>query len=240
MANLTFLGTGDYLASERYWNGFVIDARILVEPSPTALPHLRRCGLRAGDLDAILVSHFHADHTFGWPFLLLELMRSGRREPVHIVGPPETDAYLASMMDLAGVPGIQKAAHELLDIRYVDVDGSWQTAGPHRVRAVEVDHVPELRCFGFVLDVNGQQIGYSGDTTPCAGLDDLAASCEVLVLECNGDHPPPQSHMRVEDVEALRHRFPSPRFVLTHVGPGVDASHIARCVVAADFEVIVV
>ena len=218
----------------------MVNGRILVDPSPTVLPHLRRCGLRPGDLDAIVVSHFHADHTFGWPFLLLELLRSGRRAPVFVVGPARTDAYFAAMMDLAGVPGIQKAAHEVLDIRYIEVDGSWQIAGPHRIRAVEVEHVPELRCFGFVLDANGQRIGYSGDTRPCAGLDDIAANCDVLVLECNGAHPPPQTHMLVEDVKALRERFPSQRFVLTHVGPGVDAVHIENCVVAADFEVMLV
>ena len=43
MASLTFLGTGNFLAPGRYWNSFVIDGTVLVEPSPTALPHLRRC-----------------------------------------------------------------------------------------------------------------------------------------------------------------------------------------------------
>jgi hypothetical protein len=35
-----FLGTGDFRAAERYWNAFVIDGRILVESSPTVVPHL--------------------------------------------------------------------------------------------------------------------------------------------------------------------------------------------------------
>lgn len=240
MNQLTFLGSGDYLASERYWNAFVINSSILVEPSPIVLPHLRRCGLRVVDLDAIVVSHFHADHTFGWPFLLLELLRSGRRAPIFVIGPPGTDAYLAAMMDLAGVPGIQKAAHEVLDMRYIDVDGSWQKAGAYHFRAVEVEHVPDLRCFGFVLDLDGQRIGYSGDTRPCAGLDEIAASCEVLILECNGSHPPPKSHMLLSDVKALRERFPSPRLVLTHLGRGVDSADIENCALAHDFEVILV
>src|SRR5438094_10376588 len=74
--SITFLGTGNYLAPGRYWNSFVLDGIVLVEPSPTALPHLRHCGIRAGNLEAVVISHFHPDHTFGWPFLLLELLHS--------------------------------------------------------------------------------------------------------------------------------------------------------------------
>ena len=32
----TFLGTGNFLAPGRYWNSFVLDGRVLVEPAPTA------------------------------------------------------------------------------------------------------------------------------------------------------------------------------------------------------------
>ena len=63
----TFLGTGNYLAPDRYWNSFVLDGNVLVEPSPACLPNLRKSGLSAAALDVVVISHFHADHTFGWP-----------------------------------------------------------------------------------------------------------------------------------------------------------------------------
>ena len=50
---------------------------MLVEPSPTALPHLRRCGFAVEDVEVVVVSHFHADHCFGWPFLLEALAEVG-------------------------------------------------------------------------------------------------------------------------------------------------------------------
>ena len=81
MTDAVFLGTGNFLAPEgRYWNSFVLEGTVLVEPSPTALPHLRMCGLPAGRLRAVVISHFHPDHTFGWPFLLLELVESAMRD----------------------------------------------------------------------------------------------------------------------------------------------------------------
>lgn len=237
MASATFLGTGNYLVPEgRYWSSFVLDGTVLVEPAPTCLPHLRRCGIRAGDIDVVVVSHFHPDHTFGWPFLLLELVRDGRERPLFVVGPPETERFLAEMMRLAAVENVQKAAHELLDVRYVEVDGSWQQAGTLRFRGIEVEHVPDLRCFGYLLDRGDRVVGYSGDLHPCPGLDELAEGADALVLECNGAHPPPPTHMTEDDVRALRSRYPDLPLVLTHLGDGIDVADVEGVRVADDFE----
>src|SRR3984957_17512826 len=147
MTTVTFLGTGNFLAPGRYWNSFVLDEGVLVEPSPTALPHLRRCGLAVADLDVVVISHFHPDHTFGWPFLLLEIVRLRTADrPFFVVGPPGVGAFLADIMAWGSVTAITVRARELMDLRFVEVDGSWQEAGPLRFRAVEVEHVPHLRC----------------------------------------------------------------------------------------------
>src|SRR4029079_9138350 len=111
--------------------------------------------------------------------------------------------------------------------------------GPLRFRAVRVAHVPHLDCFGFLFDLGGPRIvGYSGDTTPCPGLEDLAAGADVLVLECNGPHAPglPATHLDQGDVEALRARHPDLPFVLTHLGAEPDLARLPHTRVPADFE----
>ena len=237
MTSATFLGTGNFVAPGRYWNSFVLDGSILVEPAPTVLPHLRRCGISAADLDAVVVSHFHPDHTFGWPFFLLEAVRQRLDRPLYVVGPPDTAGFLAEMMRLGSVLDVHEAAHNRLDIRYVEVDGAWQEAGPLRFRAFEVEHVPHLRCFGYVFDIGGRNVGYSGDSQLCDGLEQLAAAADVLVLECNGGHPWP-GHMDTESVRQLRARFPDLPFILTHLGDDVDASDIPKVHVPEDFETV--
>ena len=59
MTVLTFLGTGNYVAPGRYWNSFVVDGTVLMEPSPSCLPNLRRAGIAAAAIDTIFISHFH-------------------------------------------------------------------------------------------------------------------------------------------------------------------------------------
>jgi len=232
-----FLGTGNFLAPGRYWNSFVLDESILVEPSPTALPNLRRCGLAVDSLDVIVVSHFHADHTFGWPFLLLEIIHRRESRPIFVVGPPGVEAFLVDMLVLGGVPNVLAEATEKLDLRFVEVDGSTQEAGPLRFQAIEVEHVPHLRCFGYLFHLAGRVVGYSGDTRRCDGLDKLAERSDVLILECNGPHAPglPITHMDVDAVRELRERHPSVPFVLTHLGADVDTSELRDVVVPDDF-----
>ena len=40
--------------------------------------------------------------------------------------------------------------------------GSWQEAGALRFRAVEVVHVPYLRCFGYLFDRGDRTVGLLG------------------------------------------------------------------------------
>ncbi len=240
MTELTFLGTGNFVApSGRYWNSFVMDTSVLVEPAPTALPHLRRCGFAVEDIEVVVVSHFHADHCFGWPFLLQAAAERGLGRMLHVVGPPGIEAHLANMNEAGAVGSVTAMAHTNLDLRFTEVDGSWQKAGPLRFRAVEVVHVPYLRCFGYLFDRDGLVVGYSGDTTPCEGLSELAAASDVLVVECNGRHTPPgvpTAHMDEEAVRALHEAHPDVHMILTHIGEQVDTASMDGVTVPDDFE----
>ena len=245
MTTLTFLGTGNFLAPPgRYWNSFVLGRNVLVEPSPTALPHLRRCGFAVEDVEVVVVSHFHADHCFGWPFLLEAWAEVGGGKTVHVVGPPGIEAHLRQLNEAGAVGSVTAMAYGRLDLRFVEVHGSWQEAGSLRFRAVEVVHVPYLRCFGYLFergaekDAGGgagaggdqpQLIGYSGDVTPCAGLTELATEADVLVVECNGRHTPPgvpTSHMDEESIRALAAAHPDTHLILTHLGEQVDTASL--------------
>jgi len=237
VTELTFLGTGNFLAPPgRYWNSFVLDANVLVEPCPTALPHLRKCGFDPASVDVVVISHFHADHCFGWPFLLQAVAEAGGGRTLHIVGPPELERHLERMIDVAEVRSTLEMARRRLDLRFVDVDGSWQEAGGLRFRAVEVEHVPYLRCFGYLFERGDRYVAYSGDARPCDGLTELADAADVLVLECNGAHDGPRTHMQESDVRELQAAHPDTHFVLTHLGEQVDTTSMPGVTIPEDFE----
>lgn len=235
MAELTFLGSGNFLArGGRYWNSFVLDRRILVEPSPIAEPHLHRAGIPAAGLDAVVISHFHADHTFGWPFLMLDLVQNHGDRPLTVLGPPGVRDYLREMGRVANVPDVAAAAEKLLE--FVEVNGSRQTIAGVAVRGVRVEHVAYLDCFGYLFDLGATTLGYSGDTRPCDGLEELAREADVLVLECNNKHLPDgmHSHMDTDAVRDLHARHPDTRLILTHMGDDVTAADVPATVTLPD------
>ena len=57
--------------------------------------------------------------------------------------------------EAGAVGSVTDMANARLDLRFVEVDGTWQQAGPLRFRAVEVVHVPYLRCFGYLFERDG-------------------------------------------------------------------------------------
>ena len=240
MTELTFLGTGNFMAPPgRYWNSFVMDTNVLVEPCPTSLPHLRHCGSSVDDIAVVVISHFHADHCFGWPFLLQAMAETGGGRTLDVVGPPGLEQHLAGMMDAGAVRSVLHMAQERLDLRFTEVDGSWQRAGPLRFRAVEVVHVPYLRCFGYLFAAPRRRHRLFGRHDAVRRAD-RAGPC----IRCAGggvqrEAPPAgatPTHMDEDSVRELRAAHPDLHIVLTHLGEQVDTASIPGVTIPSDFE----
>lgn len=246
---LTFLGTGNFYAPGRYWNGFIIDGRILVETPPSLLANAHRLHLDLTRLETIFLSHFHADHTFGWPFLLNTFLTYERRTtPLSLVGPPGVEGFLDEMVRAGRLDHVIKGIRAAIGgfvLEFTEVDEADQEAGNAGFRAYRVEHDPALDCYGYLIRCGERTIGYSGDTEPCNGLRQIAAACDLLVLECNQPRraaraPGQPGHMSLDDVRELRLEFPDVPFILTHVGRDVDTGGIPGVTLPDDLQTITV
>jgi ribonuclease BN (tRNA processing enzyme) len=240
---LTFLGTGGFHATAGYWSSFLIGDKILVESSPSVLRNLRLAGKSLDEIDVIFISHFHADHTFGWPFLLFSALRDRRPSDLWVVGPPGIGEFLENMLKAGALDHVVKPARErpgAFKLHYVEVTERPQKAGKVHFRAVRVDHDPVLDCYGYLIEVDGRTIGYSGDTTLCPGLRELAAGADTLVMECNAHHDRSPVHLTFSDVGAIREEFPDLPLVITHRDQDVDDGGLRKVRVPEDFETVLV
>lgn len=235
---LVFMGTGNAFAPQRCWSGFVLDQRHLFDAPPTALYSLKRMGLPLAAIETVFISHFHADHFFGLPFLLLEYAYLTRREsPLTVVGPAGLEARVKQLIDLGGYSGLWQRAHEL-QVRYLEVeDGGTGRVNGVEFESVEVDHGgPELRSYGFRTRRDGRTLSYTGDSRYCDQLVRLAEHADVLVSDCTyaQGHGLPE-HMSLEEVRELQARIaPTTQFVLTHLGDDVPTDGMERITVAQD------
>lgn len=226
--SLLCLGSASALSDGRSWNSILLDGRVLLDLPPTATIELRRHGIDPAALDVVFISHLHADHAFGLPFLLLEyILRSARETPALIVGPPGLAAHSQALFALAW-PGLDVS--RLVPkrrVEYVELEPRRET----RVADLTVTAIPMahfgLAAYGYRFTCRGATFAYTGDTGDCREIDELVADADVAIIELT--HPTPKKdpgHLDIARVtrlvEAVRAR--GTRVFATHMSAPASAS----------------
>ena len=239
---LTFLGAGNAFAGDRYWSSFVLNRRYLFDAPPTVLPHLNKLGIPTADIAAIFITHFHADHFFGLPFLYLDYeYLSDRTEDLFIVAPPKGEETVEQLSQL-GFAGLTRGSRRYRRIYQEARDGVEGSAGGLHYRAIAVEQSSEgsLDCFGYKVELEGRTLAYTGDTIMCEGVCELARGADALVIDCSCWGDPCEHHMSFEEVSRFRRDVPlETTFVLTHLDVGeAPATDLEGMIVAEDFATI--
>ena len=239
---LTFLGSGNAFAGDRYWSSFALNRRYLFDAPPTLLPHLNKLRIPTLDIAAVFITHFHADHFFGLPFLYLDYEHlSNRRDDLVIVSPPGGEDVIERVSQL-GFAGLTRGAARYRRIYQEARDGQDGTAVdlPYRAIAVEQASSSPLDCFGYRVDLDGRIVAYTGDTIMCDGVRELARGADVLVIDCSCWGGPCEHHMSLEEVRRFRKEVPlTTTFVLTHLDVGEPPPlDMEGMIIAEDFATI--
>ena len=239
---LTFLGSGNAFAGDRYWSSFVLNRRYLFDAPPTLLPHLNKLRIPTLDIAAVFITHFHADHFFGLPFLYLDYEHlSNRTEDLVIVAPPGGEEIIERVSQL-GFAGLTRGSRRYRRIYQEARDGQDGMAVdlPYRAVAVEQSSTDSLDCFGYRVKLDGRIVAYTGDTIMCDGVRELARDADVLVIDCSCWGDPCEHHLSLGEIRDFRKEVPpKTTFVLTHLdvgaAPALDAEGM---IVAEDFATI--
>jgi ribonuclease Z len=239
---LTFLGSGNAFAGDRYWSSFVLNRRYLFDAPPTLLPHLNKLRIPTLDIAAVFISHFHADHFFGLPFLYLDYEHlSNRTGDLVIVGPPRVQEVVEKVADL-GFSGLTRGRQSYRRIYLEAQAGQEGTAAdlPFRAITVEQDSKSAPDCLGYKVNVGGRILSYTGDTVMCDGVRELARDADVLVIDCSCWRDPCPHHMSFEELRRFRKEVPpQTTFVLTHLDTGAPPPlDMGGMIVAEDFATI--
>lgn len=189
---------------------------LLIDLSPDLRQQLLDNGI--GHVDAVLVTHEHADHTHG----LHELRRlaSVAGHPIPIYTDRQTSRAMRTRFAYAfdGVGGYPPIA----TIAEISA-GTPFSVGPMTVMPFEQDHGFENTSLGFRIG----GFAYSTDvvTLPAAALDALKG-VDTWMVDCVQEAPHP-THANLETALGWIRRMQPQQAVLTHMGPQLDYRALA-------------
>ena len=219
MIRIDFLGTGNaFTPSGRLHALTLIDGKILIDTPPTLITQLRRKCLKTSELEYLLFTHCHEDHTFGFPFFMLErkyISDPKREKNLKIYLRPGGKEKISNLCNI-GFPGsledVEKMAHwheeEMCELAGTD----WS------FERFPVCHTPETDPHGYELTHNtGIKVLHCGDSGPCEEIESRAESADVVILEMGmpdiGKFP---YHYTPSDVINFSNKFPKSLVLVTH------------------------
>ncbi|MHC1742287.1 MAG: MBL fold metallo-hydrolase [Syntrophobacteraceae bacterium] len=165
------------------------------------------------DLDALWISHFHGDHFFGVPALILRLWETRRRKPLTIVGQEGVEEKVTQAMELAYPGFLAKLMYPLEFIpveagRAIDVAGLlWRFASNQHGQ-------PDL---AVRIDDDDHAVFYSGDGLATPETLALASGCDLVVHEAFRMDQPVAGHGTVMQSVGFARGAGAKRLALVHV-----------------------
>lgn len=147
-------------------------------------------GLEPVNLRIGFLTHLHADHTLGFPDIILTPWIMGRKVPLEVYGPPGTrnmaedilKAYEADIqirtgdLEHANTTGYKVNVHEIQPgIVYRDQNVT--------VTAFAVHHGKWAHAYGYRFKTPDRTIVISGDASPDDSIQNNCQGCDVLIHE---------------------------------------------------------
>jgi len=183
------------------------------------------------DLDALVLTHLHPDHCAD--VSALTVLRRYHPAPPYparprllpLYAPPDAPTRLAN----AYAPNeTERAVTDLTDVyAFHPLRPEPFRIGPFDVVAAEVDH--PTPAYGLRISYGGRILAFTGDSGPCAALNELADGVDLLLAEASwtdSAERPAGVHLSDKQAGELARDAGAGRLLLTHIAPWTDAGAV--------------
>jgi ribonuclease Z len=186
---------------------------------------LRKLNLRWKKINAIFVSHTHADHVTGIPGLLMLSAQVDRDEPLYIYGPPKIAEYIDSSRKVLDM----YINYEIV-VREITEPGIVYSGDGFDIRAFALQHTKP--CYGYTLEEHPRP----GAFNPAKAAE-LKVPCGPLWSKLQGGETVTASdgsEVRPEDVlgqprKSRKFSFVTDTKYLPSIAKEVDGSDLLVC-----------
>lgn len=186
LIKVVFLGVCAFQTDKHETVSFMIDfgKRILFETGPSVIRQLSVAGYSPAQIDAVFISHCHADHALGFPYLLFMdsveySFKRGQKRVLPLITIPSVGKRLLEISKFHYPFTEFPAKVELLEaspdeVRAFDIFGAKITTAP------VIHSVPTI---GARIELPDCVIAYSSDSVYCDNVVKLAKDCYLLIHE---------------------------------------------------------
>jgi ribonuclease BN (tRNA processing enzyme) len=173
-------------------------ARALIDSGGGSALRFGQSGAQMSDLDVLLFTHFHVDHSGDFAALIKSSWFEDRKRPLPIYGPEGNDFMPSTTEFISDLFGEKRGAYRYLSELLVPGEESDYKMQPHTVGgspapvlsfrgvdlaaySVRVIHGP-VPALAWRVEVGGKRLVFSGDTNgEGPGLTRLAANADLFI-----------------------------------------------------------
>lgn len=226
---------GDKRASSAYLIWIDGKSKILIDFGGGASLRFEEVGAKISDLDVILLTHLHVDHTADIPALLKAAFFTRASGSIYLLGPdvndfmPSTEEFIRRLFknnkgawqylgdNLDGTARLQLNAQTIGDIRKVS---TVYIKGDIRIQAVRVHHGP-IPALAYRVNIGNRSITFSGDMNgEYHVLETLAKNTDILVahnaVPKGSTGVAAQLHMTPDTIGKIAKKAHPRRLILSH------------------------
>jgi ribonuclease BN (tRNA processing enzyme) len=193
------------------------------------------------EVDAVVISHMHADHFLDLVPYSYALTYAPRQQPVPVDRWPGTDdparprlivppGAAATFRRVVGAWGNEDLIEKAFDVCEYSADQRPEV-GPFRVRFHEVPHFAVTYAVELTSVERGGRFTFGADCRPTKELVAFAHGTDLLMVEATLPRPEregPRGHLTPAEAGEHGRRAAAKRLVLTHISDELDAEWARR------------
>lgn len=193
------------------------------------------------DVDAVVISHLHADHILDLIPYSYALRYTARQQPVPVAGYPGTEepvrprliapvGTIRAFHQIAGAWGSEDLVDRAFDIEEYETSDT-VTVGPLTLRFREVPHFVRTCAIEVRVKKSRKRFVFGADCGPNEALVEFAHGADLLFIEATLPRPErggPRGHLTPAEAGDHGRRAEVKKLVLVHVPDELDENWVRR------------